>query len=73
MIAAGLEGCASVGWRELFGRGRADAGPPEPEVAPAAVPPPAREPEPDDPTRCPKRWMGKRCTMYVGHSGACQW
>lgn len=44
---------------------------PEPELPPpAAANIPAEE---DDPTRCPKRWMGKRCALRVGHAGICQW
>ena len=41
------------------------------------LPPPAavntRADEEDDPTRCPKRWMGKRCALRAGHVGVCRW
>ena len=29
--------------------------------------------EPEDPTRCPKRWMGRRCVLQTGHIGVCRW
>ena len=39
------------------------------EATPAAIP----ETEEDDSYRCPKRWMGKRCTLRTGHAGICEW
>ena len=49
-----------------------------PRAAPQPAPPaqaPHAEPaeEPDDPNRCAKRWMGKRCVLQVGHAGICRW
>lgn len=47
-----------------------DASPaPAPAVTPATDP----RAEEDDPGRCPKRWMGKRCVLRVGHIGICRW
>ena len=46
-----------------------------PAPATPAAPAPATDPraEDDDPGRCPKRWMGKRCILQTGHVGVCRW
>ncbi|HWI06162.1 MAG TPA: hypothetical protein VNT54_01445 [Solirubrobacteraceae bacterium] len=54
-------------------RAPADEQAPAPEAAHEATAPATPEAEEDDPFRCPKRWMGKRCTLRAGHVGVCQW
>lgn len=43
------------------------------DAAPAVTPATDARAEEDDPGRCPKRWMGKRCVLRVGHIGICRW